>query len=196
MRGLADATSPVSSRSHHLRNECGDSLHRGGVGTDANSAPIHRLHMHRPERLCRAVAEVRADRKPLLLLLSQRSCWFFPALLAAKFRLIFRELRAVSSPASCFSQRQNVFSARRCSQQYLRIPRPLRRHVSTCNDHPRCALFWKCFGHRRISRAAEKPKWNDITRGEGVQDSNAYDGSTAGIDGKIKRVASLPELRS
>lgn len=28
-------------------------LHRSGVGTDARSAPIHRLHMHRPERLYR-----------------------------------------------------------------------------------------------------------------------------------------------
>ncbi len=58
----------------------------------AHSAPVHRLDMHCPERLQAAMAHVRADREALPPGLSQPFLPLFTALLAAQFRLIFREL--------------------------------------------------------------------------------------------------------
>ena len=63
----------------------------GGIRPHAHPAPIHRLDVHRPERLDRAIAHVRAAETkagapPAALFLS------LTALLTAQFRLIFRML--------------------------------------------------------------------------------------------------------
>jgi hypothetical protein len=131
-------------------------LQSGGIFTNAPSAPVHRLHMHGPERLLAAIAYVRAHAKTPSS--TSRQCFLplFTALCAAQFRLIFRALARSFLASKVFCQRLNVVSPRRCWRQYFRIPSPLRRHAS----HSRLALFEMFRTHRRISTASESPKWN------------------------------------
>ncbi len=65
------------------------------VFANAHSAPVHRLDMHRPERLRAAIALCAHAEAPLLASLQP-----FLLRLTAQFRLIF--------------QRVNVFSSNRC----------------------------------------------------------------------------------
>ena len=73
----------------------------GSVFAYAHSAPVHRLHMHRPERLDGTIAHVRADAKSLPAALSQSFLTLFTALPAAQFRLIFRELACSFFASEC-----------------------------------------------------------------------------------------------
>jgi len=88
----------------------------GGIRPHAHPAPIHRLDVHRPERLDRAIAHVRAAETkagapPAALFLS------LTALLTAQFRLIFRLLAGrflagqVAQPATERRRRQTVLTA-------------------------------------------------------------------------------------
>lgn len=158
-------------------------LHRSGVGTDAHSAPIHRLHMHRPERLCRAVADVRADGKPLLLPLSQRFCSLFPALLAAQFRLIFREFTCSFFAGKLLQPTPKRVLGETLLTTIFADPETAPAPRFDVQRPPLASRFvLEVFrSHRRISTAAENPKWNDIARRRKVCSNRTvtHDGRTA-----------------
>ena len=89
----------------------------GGVLPHAHPAPVHRLDVHRPERLDRAIAHVRAHAEtkagaPLPALFLSLA-----ALLTAQFRLIFRLLASrflagqVAQPATERCRRQTMLTA-------------------------------------------------------------------------------------
>ncbi len=92
-------------------------MQRGGVLPHAHPAPVHRLDVHRPERLDRAIAHVRAHAKtkagaPLPALFLSLA-----ALLTTQFRLIFRMLASrflagqVAQPATERCRRQTMLTA-------------------------------------------------------------------------------------
>ncbi|WP_246230276.1 conjugal transfer protein TrbF [Bradyrhizobium cytisi] len=124
-------------------------------------------------RFCRdglqAAREARGARRgePALLLLSQRLFAFVPAALAAQFRLIFLELKrslVAGEPLQPAPKRvlgeallKAIFTdCEIASAPCLDVQRP-----------PFTSRFvLEVFrSHRRISTAAENPKWNDIARG-------------------------------
>jgi hypothetical protein len=142
-------------------------LHRGGIGAEAHSTPGQRLHVHRPERLRSPIAHVRGDHEPALLLLSERLFSLVPGALAAQFRLIFLELKR-SFVAGKPLQRtpQSVLG----QTLLLAVFADPEAASAPCLDVQRPPLASRFVlevfrSHRRISTAAENPKWNDMARG-------------------------------
>ena len=138
---------------------------RRSIFAHTHSAPVHRLDVHRTERLQGAIACVRADPKALPPCLSQAFLPLFTALLSAQFRLIFREL--VCSFLAC----EGVEPAHeRPFVQPMLTAICLARNAATppgldVNRPPFTPgfvpeMFWT---HRRFSTAAENPKWNEST---------------------------------
>lgn len=102
----------------------------GCIVANTHAAPVHRLDLHRPERLNGAVAHVRAQSKATSSAPFLHRFARFKALLAAQFRLIFHMLTSsvlagqVGQPAIDRSLRQAALP------QYLVRSRPLCRHAS------------------------------------------------------------------
>ncbi len=142
-------------------------LHRRSVGAELHSAPVQCLDMHRPECLGRPIAHIRGDREPALLLLSERLSSLFPGALAAQFRLIFLELKrslVAGQPLQPTPQRvlgQTLLLAVFADPETAPTPR------FDVQRPPLAARFvLEMFGsHRKFSTVAERPKWNDNTRG-------------------------------
>src|SRR5579863_1945468 len=146
---------------------------RRNIFTYAHSAPVHRFHVHRPERLHAAIALVRADAKALPAALSQSFFLLFAAFLSTQFCLIFRKL------ARGFLASEHFDPARECPvvQAMLTAIR-LARTATTLpgvemNRPPFTpGLVLEMFRtHRRFSAATENPKWNENTsskRGAGL----------------------------
>jgi hypothetical protein len=80
----------------------------------AHSAPVHRFHVHRPERLHAAIAYLCAHAKASPFALSQPSLPLFAALLSAQFRLIFRKLARSFLASKMLEPATDVFSSNRC----------------------------------------------------------------------------------
>jgi hypothetical protein len=141
---------------------------------DAHSAPVHRLDMHRPERLRAAVAHVCTHAIAPLLAPLQSYLTAPHGASRGAIPLIFRKL--ARSSARCWSQRVNVFS-----QVDADGNSRLAKH--RCAATPRCestsARAWpcylKCFEPIGESPLQQRTR-NGTTAHSGkvVQESNVY----------------------
>src|SRR5438034_8767419 len=80
----------------------------GSERANAHAAPVHRLHVHGPERLHAAIAHVRAHAKAPSSAFPKHFLAFFTAVLSAQFCLIFCEL------ACSFLANKNLQPACKC----------------------------------------------------------------------------------
>ena len=135
------------------------------VFANAHSAPVHRLDMHRPERLRAAIAHVCAYAEAPSLTSLQSFLPLLTALLAAQFRLIFHKLACsflaskMLEPARECLLVKSMLTAIFCLRNAAALPR------LDVNRPPLASglvleMFWT---HRRFSTAAENPKWNEDT---------------------------------
>ncbi|WP_158231307.1 hypothetical protein [Bradyrhizobium sp. C9] len=136
---------------------------RRGVFAYAHATPVHRLNVHRPERLHGAIAHVRGHAKASSLTSSQPVFSLF----AAQFRLIFREFPCglladeLLQPTPKRILRETLLTTISADPKTASTPR-----FDVQQPPPASRLVLEVFrSHRRISTAAENPKWNDITRG-------------------------------
>ena len=134
-------------------------MQRGGILAHAHSAPVHRLHMHRPERLEGTRARVRAHRiapslTPFALLFS-----LLTALFPAQFQQVFRMLVGffladeMLHPAIERVLRQPVLTAIFRPAQCPSAPRlDVQRPVRAVRVFPGTSM-----SHRRSSSARRNP---------------------------------------
>jgi hypothetical protein len=177
---------PVTPSAQRMRRQ----LHRSGVGADAHSAPIHRLYMHRPERLHGTIAGVCAAGKPSLLLLSQRFCPLFPALLTTQFRLIFCELTCSVFADELLQPTPKYVLGEMLLMTVFADPQPA---SAPCIDVHRppftsCLVLEVFRSHRRFSTAAESPRWNANVRSESSATAGRLQGDSRRQDKSVSPV--------
>src|SRR5260221_6571767 len=143
-------------------------LQSGVILANAHPAPVHRLHMHRPERLNRARTRVRANPKALSLTLPTHLFLSEHSLFLAQFQQIFCMLTGVVlademlHPAVKRVLRQPVPTAVFRPTQLASAPRfNVQRPVRTVCLFPRTSST-----HRRTSHERENPIWNDTALSE------------------------------
>jgi hypothetical protein len=158
---------------------------RLGVGCqDTHSAPRHRFDMHRPERLYRLRTRASGrSNAPLTTTLA--------SFLTQKFGLYLLGF--------CDAQGFPPTDERRIGEPMLCVVAtcdgPLRCHGSMRIDHHlRLATFWKCFGPTGDSPMQQRTRYG--TRKISERRAGFGRLPRGGIEGKIKRVSPLPELRS
>lgn len=153
---LVQSVSPFAQR-------IGRQKPRSRVFAHTHSAPVHRFHVHRPERLHGAIAHVGAHAKASPTAPSQPFFSLFTALFSAQFRLIFRELACsvlASKPLEPAPKRvlaKTMLATVFADFEFTSTP---------CLDVKRPPLtpgfVLEVFStHRRFSTAAENPKWNE-----------------------------------
>jgi len=141
---------------------------RSRIFAYAHAAPVHRFHVHRPERLNAARAHVRAHRikptlTPLPVLLPLLTL-FFTAQLSQIFRMLTGSLftREILKPARKDVPRQTVFSTidrlrKATAAPRLNMQRPIK---------PVC-LFPGTLSHRRSSNARRNPICREVASSKG-----------------------------